>query len=455
MSRVYIALRRSTTANGTRTSGSSQPGTQSLPTQDSASHSDAGPTLGTIPPGSDCQRVQSGTDPKPCVPTAQCPSLGTPLTPYNITHLEAIIARQRERERVGHATQPVVPRSLGTQETESECPDVEDVSVGVSLRDPLSLTRMEIPVRSILCTHQRCVDYTTYISFQTQPEDRWVCPMCSKKTPCHTMRVDAYTEYLLSLKETQGVDCVTVDAVTGVPEWPVETEGERESKMGKHPAEGTDAGGIGRAAKRVCCDKDSEGGGGDEGYTGNEGSSVGEASSDWFSSEGEGEGDDVLSGISVRGGVRGGGVYDGGEGIHPVRIPMQEVEVVDISETTWSFGGSSDGGYEGERASPPVAQPSATDGTDTIDTIDITDSETIPPRQTGCDVSPSSVSYSSTLIDSAGISEERVELLRSILSDLAQKGVVGTDTPSIMSVSLSKEVQKEAISRGEEGFSQY
>ena len=87
-------------------------------------------------------------------------------------------------------------------------------SIQVSLRCPLSKTRIEIPCRPSLCDHLQCFDLATYISMNKQ-SGKWKCPVCEKKAlPQPSARhlfVDVYFLDVLNDPRTQSEEAIQVE----------------------------------------------------------------------------------------------------------------------------------------------------------------------------------------------------------------------------------------------------
>ena len=86
-------------------------------------------------------------------------------------------------------------------------------SIQVSLRCPLSKTRIEIPCRPSLCDHPQCFDLATYILMNKQ-SGKWHCPVCRKKAlPQPSARhlfVDVYFLDVLNDPRTQSEEAIQV-----------------------------------------------------------------------------------------------------------------------------------------------------------------------------------------------------------------------------------------------------
>ncbi|GAA5917532.1 hypothetical protein JCM8208_001582 [Rhodotorula glutinis] len=87
--------------------------------------------------------------------------------------------------------------------------DVDASALGVSLRDPLAYTRIEIPIRSAHCEHIACFDATTWFEVNEQTP-QWQCPICSKTLKVDDIVVDGYFEDILKVCSS-AVDAVTVE----------------------------------------------------------------------------------------------------------------------------------------------------------------------------------------------------------------------------------------------------
>ena len=87
-------------------------------------------------------------------------------------------------------------------------------SIQVSLRCPLSKTRIEIPCRPSLCDHIQCFDLATYISMNKQ-SGKWLCPVCGKKAlPQPSARhlfVDVYFLDVLNDPRTKSEEAIQVE----------------------------------------------------------------------------------------------------------------------------------------------------------------------------------------------------------------------------------------------------
>lgn len=97
-------------------------------------------------------------------------------------------------------------------------PDIEVGSSVMSLKDPISTLRINIPCRSTVCTHNQCFDAESFLQLQEQAPT-WICPICSKTVHFNGLAVDQYVEEILA--EVRDVDQVTINP-TG--EWSKQKE---------------------------------------------------------------------------------------------------------------------------------------------------------------------------------------------------------------------------------------
>ncbi|RYP07267.1 hypothetical protein DL765_009219 [Monosporascus sp. GIB2] len=88
-------------------------------------------------------------------------------------------------------------------------PDVVATSQVLSLRCPLSYTRLMTPCRSILCSHIQCFDANSYLQLQEQGP-QWVCPVCNKPAPFENLAVDEYVRDILE-NTSESQEQVTIE----------------------------------------------------------------------------------------------------------------------------------------------------------------------------------------------------------------------------------------------------
>lgn len=72
----------------------------------------------------------------------------------------------------------------------------------MSLKCPLSTLRIQVPCRSVVCTHNQCFDASSFLELQKQAPT-WLCPICSKSTSFESLQVDQYVEEILRVTEAE------------------------------------------------------------------------------------------------------------------------------------------------------------------------------------------------------------------------------------------------------------
>ncbi|CAI7583462.1 unnamed protein product [Penicillium pancosmium] len=87
--------------------------------------------------------------------------------------------------------------------------DIVATSSVMSLKCPLSTLRIQVPCRSIVCTHNQCFDASSFLELQKQAPT-WTCPVCSKSTSFESLQVDQYVDEILQSTSTD-VDQVVVE----------------------------------------------------------------------------------------------------------------------------------------------------------------------------------------------------------------------------------------------------
>jgi E3 SUMO-protein ligase PIAS1 len=85
--------------------------------------------------------------------------------------------------------------------------EVAATSFGMSLKDPVSTLRINMPIRSSNCAHYQCFDGAMFMQLQEQAP-QWSCPVCSKAIPFESLCVDEYFQEILAAtpKSTEKVD---------------------------------------------------------------------------------------------------------------------------------------------------------------------------------------------------------------------------------------------------------
>jgi len=148
----------------------------------------------------------------------------------------------------------------GGAKEEEDDDDLIQSSVRLSLRCPLSYTRIGVPVRSVECRHLECFDLASYLEMAnvTKPA-KWKCPMCNKDATPALLRVDSWVAWVLQAALPKAAD------VQVAPDGTVSESVATTPRKRKQP-EPSGMGGAGGGS--------SSGGGGGAGYNGGAGSST-------------------------------------------------------------------------------------------------------------------------------------------------------------------------------------
>lgn len=96
---------------------------------------------------------------------------------------------------------------LNEMKVKAADPDIEVGSSVMSLKDPISTSRISIPCRSTVCTHNQCFDALPFLQLQEQAPT-WICPICSKTVHFNGLAVDQYVEEILA--KVKNADQVTI-----------------------------------------------------------------------------------------------------------------------------------------------------------------------------------------------------------------------------------------------------
>ncbi|RCI02975.1 hypothetical protein CU098_006570 [Rhizopus stolonifer] len=75
---------------------------------------------------------------------------------------------------------------------------IEQPSIKLSLKCPVSLTKMKKPVKGDGCKHIDCFDLYSYLSLNTAILSNWLCPHCSKSCTSLNLKHDLFFESLLN-----------------------------------------------------------------------------------------------------------------------------------------------------------------------------------------------------------------------------------------------------------------
>lgn len=66
----------------------------------------------------------------------------------------------------------------------------------MTLKDPVQMTRIETPCRSMACKHNECFDAAVFLALQEQAPT-WTCPLCSKPAAWDTLVFDQFFQHIL------------------------------------------------------------------------------------------------------------------------------------------------------------------------------------------------------------------------------------------------------------------
>ncbi|KXJ97544.1 PINIT domain-domain-containing protein [Microdochium bolleyi] len=88
-------------------------------------------------------------------------------------------------------------------------PDVGVTHLNLSLKCPLSYTRLRTPCRGMSCKHITCFDATSYLQLQEQGP-QWLCPLCNASAPFNSLAVDEYAREILE-QTSESEEQVTIE----------------------------------------------------------------------------------------------------------------------------------------------------------------------------------------------------------------------------------------------------
>ncbi|KAJ5166510.1 uncharacterized protein N7482_005291 [Penicillium canariense] len=113
--------------------------------------------------------------------------------------------------------------------------DIVATSSIMSLKCPLSTLRIQVPCRSVVCTHNQCFDASSFLELQKQAPT-WTCPVCSKSTSFESLQVDQYVDDIL------GATSSDVEQVVVEPDgaWSAPSDADPVNLGGRTPASDDD-----------------------------------------------------------------------------------------------------------------------------------------------------------------------------------------------------------------------
>ncbi|WDK15839.1 MIZ/SP-RING zinc finger [Colletotrichum graminicola] len=104
-----------------------------------------------------------------------------------------------------------IPKYKVIEEISKKAADTDIVTTSqvLSLKCPLSYMRLDVPCRSVNCSHIQCFDATSYLQLQEQGP-QWLCPICNKSAPFEQLAVDEYVRDILA-NTSKSLDQVTIE----------------------------------------------------------------------------------------------------------------------------------------------------------------------------------------------------------------------------------------------------
>ncbi|KDN68394.1 putative MIZ/SP-RING zinc finger [Colletotrichum sublineola] len=104
-----------------------------------------------------------------------------------------------------------IPKHKVIEEISKKAADTDIVTTSqvLSLKCPLSYMRLDVPCRSVNCSHIQCFDATSYLQLQEQGP-QWLCPICNKSAPFEQLAVDEYVRDILA-NTSKSLDQVTIE----------------------------------------------------------------------------------------------------------------------------------------------------------------------------------------------------------------------------------------------------
>ncbi|CEL01570.1 hypothetical protein ASPCAL01151 [Aspergillus calidoustus] len=106
------------------------------------------------------------------------------------TPIEELVNKLKQRKTI------TKEQVLQEMKSKAEDADIVATSTVMSLKCPLSTRRIEVPCRSVICTHNQCFDASSFLQLQEQAPT-WTCPVCAKATSYESLNVDQYVDDIL------------------------------------------------------------------------------------------------------------------------------------------------------------------------------------------------------------------------------------------------------------------
>ncbi|XP_078494940.1 zinc finger protein [Ciona intestinalis] len=114
-------------------------------------------------------------------------------------------------------------------------PGGEMPPIKVSLRCPITYTRIKIPARGKDCKHIQCFDLESYLQMNSD-NATWRCPICHKNALLEYLEVDQYIQNILKAVQDRECHLVSIDANCKWTPLPVSTPHDGAMRGGPDPA---------------------------------------------------------------------------------------------------------------------------------------------------------------------------------------------------------------------------
>ncbi|OUM62037.1 hypothetical protein PIROE2DRAFT_62157 [Piromyces sp. E2] len=105
---------------------------------------------------------------------------------------------------------PIIKKqTVGSNNNNDDDLIIIDSTITVSLKCPISFSRIKNPVRGVECKHVQAFELDSYLSINYK-HGKWECPVCSKHTTTEDLRYDEWFDELLK-RIPEDVDKVEID----------------------------------------------------------------------------------------------------------------------------------------------------------------------------------------------------------------------------------------------------
>uniref|UniRef100_A0A667WW85 Zinc finger, MIZ-type containing 2 n=1 Tax=Myripristis murdjan TaxID=586833 RepID=A0A667WW85_9TELE len=100
---------------------------------------------------------------------------------------------------------------------------VEQTSIKVCLKCPITFRRIQLPARGHDCRHIQCFDLESYLQLNCE-RGTWRCPVCNKTALLEGLEVDQYMLGILVYIQNSDYEEITIDPVCGWRPVPVKPD---------------------------------------------------------------------------------------------------------------------------------------------------------------------------------------------------------------------------------------